>query len=96
MFLPHEIYNYTSENARTSSFDINVFIKSLYDVFNCGLEKQHNITVVSHTCTAAFTFSPFFLPASHKNERIMLQVKFHSFQNLTDLHVENHPVAVCC
>lgn len=95
MFLPHEIYNYTSENTWTSSFDINVFIKSLYEVFNTGLEK-HYITVVSHTCTAAFTFSPFFLPISHKNERIMLQIKFQSFQNLTDLHVENHPVAVCC
>lgn len=94
MFLPHDICNYTSENTWTSSFDINVFIKSLYDVFNTGLEKQYNITVVSHT--AAFTFSPFFLPTSHKNERIMLQIKFQAFQNLTDLHIENHPVAVCC
>lgn len=30
MFLPHEICNYTSQNAQTSFFDINTFIKSLY------------------------------------------------------------------
>lgn len=56
MFLPHEIYNYTSENAWTSSFDINVFIKSLYDIFNCGLKKQHNCITHMHSCFHILSF----------------------------------------